>query len=350
VIVELFLTGFVAFFCSHKTVTRRLCSCCFRETFYLRGRYDHTPKFEQPLRSQGYTGFPVVRSAEISFVRQIQLLMFSIYEERLNLEVSRIGMEEVCSRFLKIHLFYFVDVVILLGLLQHLQSSSHLKLQVLAGMTAASSCFYHRDYIIERLLVDENPHSSLQSKCKCMVGKYIKDEDSESKCQETAEKIANFVMSPEFKDRVNDLRACSYPQHLACCCRLMIDDIMKFLPKPDCAEAMYGADDLANFAAFLWECVMIPLLMTNGDASYRTRMFVKMFTSQMYGNIGENDSAERECIIDKMPQQIVIHSRAIYEANKSKFAEFKKNLISNDGGSLFMGFISTLDARCGHLQ
>jgi hypothetical protein len=70
----------------------------------------------------------------------------------------------------------------------------------------------------------------------------------------------------------------------------------------------------------------------------------------MYGNIGENDSAERECVIDKMPQQIVIHSRAIYEANKSKFAEFKKNLISNDGGSLFMGFISTLDARCGHLQ
>ena len=119
-IVQLFLTGFVAFFCSDKTVTRSLCSCCFFETFNLRGRYDHTPKFEQPLRSQGYTGFPVVRSAEISFVRQIQLLMFSIYEERLNLEVSRIGLEEVCSRFLKMHLFSFVYVVMLSGLLQHL--------------------------------------------------------------------------------------------------------------------------------------------------------------------------------------------------------------------------------------
>ncbi len=119
-IFQLFLTGFVAFFCSHKTVTRGLCSCCFCETFYFRGRYDDTPKFEQPLRSQGCTGFPVVRSAEISFVRQIQLLMFSIYEERLNLEVSRIGLEEVCSRFLKMHLFYFVYVVISLGLSQHL--------------------------------------------------------------------------------------------------------------------------------------------------------------------------------------------------------------------------------------
>jgi hypothetical protein len=285
------------------------CFCCDHLLVLMKDWYDHTPKFEQPLRSQGYSGFPVVRSAEISFVRQIQLLMFSIYEERLNVEVSRIGLEEV-----------------------------------LAVMTATSSCFYHRDYIIERLLVDENPHSSPQSKCKCMVGKYIKDEDSESKCQESAEKIADFVLSAEFKDRVNDLRACSYPQQLACCCRLMIDDIMKFLPKPDCAEAMYGADDLANFAAFLWECVMIPLLMTNGDASFRTGIFVKIFTSQMYGNIGENDSAERECIIDKMPQQMFIHSRAIYEANKSKFAELKKNLISNDGGSLFMEFISTLDA------
>ncbi len=283
--------------------------CCDHLLVLMKNWYDHSPKSEQPLRSQGYTGFPVVRSAEISFVRQIQLLMFSIYEERLNLEVSRIGLEEV-----------------------------------LAVMTATSSCLYHRDYIIERLLVDENPQSSPQSKCKCMVGKYIKDEDSESKCKETAEKIADFVLSPEFKDRVNDLRACNYPQHLACCCRLMIDDIMKFLPKPDCAEAMYGADDLANFAAFLWECVMIPLLMTNGDASYRTRIFVKILISQMYGNVGENDSAERECIIDKMSQQIVIHSRAIYEASKFKFAELKKNLISNDGGSLFMGFIGTLDA------
>lgn len=285
------------------------CFCCDHLLVLMKDWYDHTPKFEQPLRSQSYTGFPVVRSAEISFVREIQLLMFSTYEERLNLEVSRIGLEEV-----------------------------------LEVMTATSSCFHHRDYIIERLLVDENSHSSPQSKCKCMVGKYIKDEDSESKCRATAEKIADFVLSPEFKDRVKDLRACSYPQHLACCCRLMIDDIMKFLPKPDCAEAMYGADDLANFAAFLWECVMIPLLMTNGDASYRTGIFVKILISQMYGNIGENDSAERECIIDKMPQQIVIHSRAIYEANKSKFAELKKNLISNDGGSLFMEFISTLDA------
>ena len=196
-------------------------------------------------------------------------------------------------------------------------------------------------------MADENPHPSPQSKCKCMVGKYVKGEVSESKCKETAGKIADFVMLPEFTVRVTSLEACLYPQHLACCCRLMIDNLMKFLPEPDCAEAVYGADDLANFAAFLWECVIIPLLMTAGDESQCTRFFVKCFTSQMYGSIGENDSAERDYIINKIPEQVAIHSRATYNAsNKLKFAEFKQKLISNDGGSLFVEFISTLDARC----
>ena len=61
------------------------------------GRYDHT--VQDPLRSQGYTGFPVVRAAEICFVRQIQRLMFDLYEEHLTLALSRIGLEEVCDFF-----------------------------------------------------------------------------------------------------------------------------------------------------------------------------------------------------------------------------------------------------------
>jgi hypothetical protein len=218
-------------------------------------------------------------------------------------------------------------------------------------MAAHHISFYSRDKMIERLMANENPHPSPQAKCKCMVGKYVRGEGSESKCKETAEKIAEYVMLPEFTDRVTGLAACSFPQHLACCCRVMIDDLMKFLPEPDCAEAVYGADDLANFAAFLWEHVIIPLLMTAGDESQSTRFFVKCFTSQMYGNIGENDAAERDHIISKIPEQMAIHSRAIYVAsNKLKFAEFTKKLISNDGGSLFVEFLSTLDARCVYLK
>jgi hypothetical protein len=75
-------------------------SALLRNISFLYYRYDHTSKVDDLLRSQGFAGFPVVRSAEICFVRQIQLMMFSIYEERLNLEISRIGLEEVCSNAL----------------------------------------------------------------------------------------------------------------------------------------------------------------------------------------------------------------------------------------------------------
>ena len=127
---------------------------------------------------------------------------------------------------------------------------------------------------------------------------------------------------------------------------------------------MRGADDIANFAAFLWKFVVIPELMTNGDASYctgpslsngssRSAMFVKVFTSQLYGDIGVNDATEWKYIIGNLPNQIEMHSRMIeiqtiqsYEAaTRCKFANVKKNLLQNDC-SILMEFVATLDARC----
>jgi hypothetical protein len=234
-------------------------------------------------------------------------------------------------------------------------------MQDLASMAEISehSKSYHKDKMVEFLMADDNLQSSpvSQSRCKCIVGKYARGEASEAKCRKIAENIADVALSDDFSCRVRDLRACSFPQHFACCCRLMIDDLMKCLPAPDCAEAVFGADDLANFAAFLWKFTIIPLLMTNGDASYCTGpvlangascsgIFVKIFTAQLYGDIGENDSIETKYIIDKLPGQIDLHYRKSYEAaNRSKFAVLKRKLL-HDGGLILMEFLRSLDARC----
>lgn len=225
---------------------------------------------------------------------------------------------------------------------------------------------YNRDKMIEYLLADihENASSSPRSRIECTVGKYKKDDKSELHCRQLAESIAKLALSPDFNRRVKDLRACLFPQLFACCCRLMIDDLMKLLPAPDCPEAVRGGDDLANFAAFLWRFIIIPELMTNGDASYctgpslsngssRSAMFVKVFTSQLYGEIGVNDATEWKYIIEKLPNQIEMHSHMIeiqtiqsYEAaTRGKFANVKKNLLENDC-SILMEFVATLDARC----
>lgn len=50
-------------------------------------------------------------------------------------------------------------------------------------------------------------------------------------------------------------------------------------------------------------------------------------------------------IIEKLPEQIEMHSRMSYEAtNKPKFEAIKKKLLSNDG-SILMEFLAALDAR-----
>jgi hypothetical protein len=46
-------------------------------------------------RPEGLSGFPVVTSAAISFIRQIQKLMFDVYEEHLSFAASRMGLQEV---------------------------------------------------------------------------------------------------------------------------------------------------------------------------------------------------------------------------------------------------------------
>jgi hypothetical protein len=51
------------------------------------------------LRSPGYTGFPVARAAETCFARQIQKLMFDLYEEHLQSALSQVVLEEVCDLF-----------------------------------------------------------------------------------------------------------------------------------------------------------------------------------------------------------------------------------------------------------
>jgi hypothetical protein len=228
-------------------------------------------------------------------------------------------------------------------------------------MMAANAKSYNREKMIEVLLADDNPHSTPQSRCKCIVGKYNKDDDS--KCRKIAERIADFALKDEFNRRVQDLRVCVFPQHFACCLRLMIDDLMRLLPPPACPEDARGADDIANFQHFLWTCVIVPVLMTNGDASYFTgpllangsscsRMFVKFFTAQLYGFIGENVAMQTEVnyIIEKLPEQIEMHSRMSYEAtNKPKFEAIKKKLLSNDG-SILMEFLAALDARCVRAQ
>ena len=66
---------------------------------------------KEPFRSAGYTGFPVVRAAETSFVRQIQRLMFDLFEEHLNLAVSYIGLEEVGDFLPAFQAFVLVSVL-----------------------------------------------------------------------------------------------------------------------------------------------------------------------------------------------------------------------------------------------
>ena len=177
-----------------------------------------------------------------------------------------------------------------------------------------SSCT-HSDsnlQIISRLLAPETSGSGQQSRLKCMVGKYKLGDDSEVKCRAIAERVAQVALSQQFRARTESLKSCLHPQLFACCCRLMVDDLMKCLPTPEREEDMYGADDLASFHALLWEFVIVPLLMI--DESNCTRLFVKLLTVQTYGNIGEIDATERRIV--NLLESSVDHTGSELAANR----------------------------------
>ena len=83
-------------------------------------RYNHD--IPVPSRPQGFTGFPVIASAEISFIRQIQKLMFDVYEEHVSLAASQMGLQEVCVVHSCQIFSCFCVVYVLIGLLQHIAS------------------------------------------------------------------------------------------------------------------------------------------------------------------------------------------------------------------------------------
>lgn len=131
-----------------------------------------------------------------------------------------------------------------------------------------------------------------------MVGKFISGQASEALCISIAESIADLALSPDFMARAENLKACLLPQLFSCNCRLMVDDLMSLLPKPTTQEDVYGADHLANFNELLWNFVLVPILMT--ERSSCANVFVRVFTSQEYGNSTAHIDTTEQRIIELM--------------------------------------------------
>ena len=164
--------------------------------------------------------------------------------------------------------------------------------QALEELKVSCMSNHSKEKLIARLLASNGSDAASQSRIKCMVGKFKVGESSEEECKSTARKIADLALSPSFKMRTENLRACLQPQLFACHCRLMVDDLMSLLPVPKCEEDAYGADHLANFHELLWSYVLIPILMT--DESNFAHLFARLFTVHEYGNsAGEIDTTEK---------------------------------------------------------
>jgi len=129
-----------------------------------------------------------------------------------------------------------------------------------------------------------------------MVGKFISGQASEALCKSIAESIADMALSTDFTSRAENLKACLLPQLFSCNCRLMVDDLMSLLPIPTTQEDAYGADHLANFNELLWNFVLVPILMT--ERSNCTNVFVRLFTSQEYGNSTAHIDTTEQRIIE----------------------------------------------------
>jgi hypothetical protein len=256
----------------------------FMLSFVLLIRYNH--EIPRPPRRDNLSGFPLVRAAEVLFIRQIQKLMFDVYVENISLLVMNSWFLEV--RYLHMILFYVVLFTQSVDIDFWLLTSFR---QAFEEVKANCTGNYTKAKITARLLAPDSMHVAQQSQIKCMVGKFVPGQSSEEACKAMASKIADLALSMEFKQRAENLKACLHPQLFACNCRLMVDDLMSILPTPKCEQDSYGADHLANFHDLLWHYVLVPLLMT--DHSNCANLFVKLLSVREYGNsAGHIDVAE----------------------------------------------------------
>jgi hypothetical protein len=122
-----------------------------------------------------------------------------------------------------------------------------------------------------------------------MLGKYTLGEASEVRCRQVAENIARVALSPEFRTRIQILKVSLHPQLFACRCRLMVNDLMSFLPPPTCFEEAYGADPVASFSQLLMELLMND---ESSNLQHFTLLFVKLLTGDIYLETAATDRTE----------------------------------------------------------